>query len=314
MWQCPFCETINEDKVCSVCGELRPMPPAKTTSQNNQSTNALESASDVGLHTESVPLDPTPTLGNTPKKPKKKKVLMRVIAIVLALVLVVSATVLATLCLTGNNPFAKNKKTDEIETVEVGSYITFGKYEQDNNLSNGKEDIEWLVLAREGDKVLVISKYALDCKRYNEEYEDTTWAECTLCAWLNDNFYNSAFSQSEKSQIENSYVYNKDNPTCGTNGGIDTYDNVFLLSIEEAEKYFESNDARVCKPTPYAVANGAREDWKSDSGNCGWWLRSPGCEQYRAADVFSGGTVYALGDHVICVTVGVRPAMWITLE
>ena len=311
MWQCPFCETTNEDKVCSVCGELRPMPPAKTASQNNQSTNSQESAPDVDLHTESVPLDPAPTLDNTPKKPKKKKVLMRIIAIVLALVLVVSATVLATLCLTGNNPFAKNKKTDEIETVEVGSYITFGKYEQDNNLSNGAEDIEWLVLAKEGDKALVISKYGLDCKPYDEGNGDITWAECTLRTWLNDDFYNTAFSQSEKSHIEKSSVSNKDNPTYGTDGGTDTYDNVFLLSVDEAYEYFDSDNARVCEPTPYAVKNGV---WANDGGNCYWWLRLLGESQQHATCVFCGGDVDEGGTFVKNSSFAVRPAMWITLE
>ena len=34
--------------------------------------------------------------------------------------------------------------------IQIGDYITFGSYEQDNDISNGKEDIEWLVLDREG--------------------------------------------------------------------------------------------------------------------------------------------------------------------
>ncbi len=46
--------------------------------------------------------------------------------------------------------------------VEVGDVIYFGSYEQDNNLSNGKEEIEWIVLAKENRKALLISKYALD--------------------------------------------------------------------------------------------------------------------------------------------------------
>ena len=44
----------------------------------------------------------------------------------------------------------------------IGDVITFGKYEQDNKTSNGKEDIEWIILDRQGDKVLLISRMALD--------------------------------------------------------------------------------------------------------------------------------------------------------
>ncbi|MBP3696995.1 MAG: hypothetical protein J6J45_05560, partial [Clostridia bacterium] len=73
----------------------------------------------------------------------------------------------------------------DFSDTQVGDYITFGSYEQDNDLSNGKEPIEWLVLDKQDGKVLVISKYALDAKPYNDEYVDVTWETCTLRSWLN---------------------------------------------------------------------------------------------------------------------------------
>ena len=51
--------------------------------------------------------------------------------------------------------------------LAVGSIITFGAYEQDNNTRNGKEPIEWQVLEIKGGRALLISKYGLDAKRYN---------------------------------------------------------------------------------------------------------------------------------------------------
>ncbi len=56
---------------------------------------------------------------------------------------------------------------EKLKNAEVGDYITFGLYEQDNDLSNGKENIEWLILELKDEKALVISKYALDSKPYN---------------------------------------------------------------------------------------------------------------------------------------------------
>jgi hypothetical protein len=81
--------------------------------------------------------------------------------------------------------------------VQTGGYVTFGSYEQDNDLSNGKEDIEWLVLARENNKALLISRYSLDNQPYSEHTEEVPWENCSLRKWLNDNFLNEAFSSDE---------------------------------------------------------------------------------------------------------------------
>lgn len=200
--------------------------------------------------------------------------------------------------------------------VKVGNYIKFGKYEQDNNTSNGKEDIEWLVLDVQGDKALVISKYALDNTPYNEEYVDVTWETCTLRSWLNNEFYNTAFSASEKNSIRTTNVVNNDNPSYGTEGGNNTQDKVFLLSIDEANKYFSSDEARKCVPTDYAVANGTHQDdyyTVGAEGTCWWRLRSPGSNLGDAALVYSGGVVDFIGDGVFYDFYGVRPALWINI-
>ena len=213
-----------------------------------------------------------------------------------------------------------NNSTPSTETTEpepdaasmaVGDTVFFGHYEQDNDTSNGAEQIEWIVLAKEDGKALVISKYALDCQPYNEEYASVTWEESDIRAWLNDDFYNTAFSESERSEIETTYVVNDDNAEYGTDGGNDTSDKIFLLSIAEAEEYFSSDEARECEPTKYAVAEGAYEN--SDNGNCWWWLRSPGYDANSAAFIYTSGDVDALGNCVDDGNYAVRPALWINL-
>ena len=203
----------------------------------------------------------------------------------------------------------------KIKSVNVGDMYSFGSYEQDNNKSNGQEDIEWLVLAKEGTKILVISKYALDCQQYNTSYTDVTWETCTLRKWLNNNFINSAFTANEKAMIPTVTVSADKNPNCSTNPGNATQDQVFLLSITEANKYFSSDGARQCKPTEYAVAGGA--DVYSSNGDCWWWLRSPGYYQSRAANVDSVGDVDEYGTYIDSVDrddCAVRPALWIDLN
>ena len=86
---------------------------------------------------------------------------------------------------------------EELSSANIGDYVTFGTYEQDNNESNGAEEIEWQVLDKKDGKVLLLSKYALDCKQYNAEWEYVTWETCTLRSWLNEEFYKTAFTSKE---------------------------------------------------------------------------------------------------------------------
>ncbi len=201
---------------------------------------------------------------------------------------------------------------EKLKIAKVGDYVAFGAYEQDNNTSNGKEDIEWLVLEVKDGKALVISKYALDRKPYNASYTDVTWETCTLRKWLNKEFINAAFSADEKAMIPTVTVPADKNPDYSTNPGNATQDQVFLLSIAEANKYCSSDSARRCEPTDYAVANGA---WESDSGNCWWWLRSPGYVQNFAAIVYDCGDVNFYDYYYDSINdIAVRPALWIDLN
>jgi tetratricopeptide (TPR) repeat protein len=204
------------------------------------------------------------------------------------------------------------KTKEQLKNIKVGSYIKFGAYEQDNNTSNGKEDIEWLVLEIKDGKALVISKYALDCKQYNTSDTDVTWETCTLRKWLNNDFINAAFSDGERAMIPTVTVSADKNPEYSTDPGNATQDQVFLLSITEANKYFSSDSARQCKSTDRVAANAAHV--ASPSDNCWWWLRSPGGYQNFAAYVSRYGDVYGGGHAVHSVDGAVRPALWIDLD
>lgn len=184
----------------------------------------------------------------------------------------------------------------------VGDKITFGTYEQDNVTSNGTENIEWLVLARENNKILVISDKVLDAKQYNNEI-NTTWEQCSLRKWLNDSFLNTAFSKKERVLIQSTTVSADKNPKYSTNPGNATTDKVFLLSINEVYKYFNDFHARECALTAYAKAHGAAL----------WWLRSPG-SFYSAAFVYPTGALVYNGESVKVSYGGVRPALWIDLD
>ena len=231
---------------------------------------------------------------------KAKKVIVLLIAVIMMLALTACGTFGAAI------------------KVHIGGIIEFGAYEQDNDTSNGKEPIEWKVLARDGSKILVISKYALDAKPYDTENEDVTWETCSLRTWLNGTFLNEAFSEAEQSMIQTTEVSADENPDYSTDPGNDTKDKIFLLSIDEANKYFLwTYKRRMCVPTAYAIANGAGtyDEYKVDGeATCWWWLRLPGCYQSDAAYVNINGSVGSRGDYVGNGRGCVRPAMWIDLD
>ena len=141
------------------------------------------------------------------------------------------------------------------KNVNIGDKITFGAYKRKK--ISGKEPIEWLVLDKNENGILVISDKGLDCKQYTERYESVTWETCTLRKWLNGDFYKSAFSVREKKLINTTSVVVHKNPKYKTKPGTafgrgknkliptignDTNDKIFLLSITEVEKYFKSKE------------------------------------------------------------------------
>lgn len=207
----------------------------------------------------------------------------------------------------------------------VGNYVTFGTYPQ-TKAGNDATPIEWLVLARDGNKALLISRYALDAQPYNKDYTSVTWETCTLRKWLNGTFYNKAFSSAEQAAILTTNVDNSKNQCYSgwsTSGGNNTQDKVFLLSYAEANKYFgvtydnSSNTKSRVAPTAYAIA---QEAWTSssnktaDSTDAGWWwLRSPGSYQDCAALVYSDGSLFSFFS-VNDASGSVRPALWVNIE
>lgn len=193
------------------------------------------------------------------------------------------------------------KKNLKKGKIKKGAYVKFGAYEQDNNEKNGAEEIEWLVLDVNKNRAVLISKYALDCLQYNDTRVSTTWEYCSLREWLNSDFYNTAFSKSHKKSIKESFVSADKNPENAIfspygQPGNNTKDYVYLLSTQEAEKYFNSKKARKCKITDYAVSRGG---WGETDYYCWWWLRTPGMQQGDATSVTSEGKINYNGFYVV---------------
>lgn len=109
--------------------------------------------------------------------------------------------------------------TEALKEAKVGDIISLGNYEQDNDTENGKEPIEWMVLAVEDNKALLVSVHVLEEIVYHEKFEDTSWKDCTLREWLNKEFYKEAFTSGQKGMILKTELVNEDNEEWKSEGG-----------------------------------------------------------------------------------------------
>lgn len=174
--------------------------------------------------------------------------------------------------------------------ANVGDAVIFGKYEQNGNDADGKEALEWIVLEKQEDKILLISRYCIENLPYNTERTAVAFNESTLCAFLNGDFVKNAFNESESGALV-------------ADGDI----KVGLLSNEQAEKYYEYDSWRACSPTEYAMGKGAR----AENGYCWWWLADNGNFANSASYVHFNGTVQDKGFAVDYDLVAVRPVIWV---
>lgn len=192
--------------------------------------------------------------------------------------------------------------------MKVNDIITFGTYPQ-TKYTDEVSPLEWKVLKVEDGKALIITDKIIDQVRFNEKYADVTWADSILRGWLNNEFFNKAFTADEKEKILTTAVSTPDNAKWGTKGGADTEDKVFALSIQELEELIpELNDRRAIA-TGKALENGVYI--YAETGFSVWWLRSSGYVQYAGSRVGAGGHIEDKIYDDVRPHRGARPVMWI---
>jgi hypothetical protein len=166
-----------------------------------------------------------------------------------------------------------------IKNSTIGSKVRFG-------------DGNWRVMDIEDGRALLLKNEVLPGMAYHNTFGDVTWETSVLRQYLNSEFLQEAFSESERKNIILSDLKNEDNSTYQTDGGNDTQDSVFILSNNEAIKY-----------------QSAFPEFKSIS-----WLRSPGNSQSSASFLSVNGTVMDYGYIATCDEIYVRPALWYNFE
>ena len=193
-------------------------------------------------------------------------------------------------------------KDPPISIVSIGDTIQFGSY-------------NWRVLDIENDRALIITENILELRRYQDSNVSITWENCSLRTYLNGSFYDT-FNQTDRARIHEVTNENLNNQSWGTNGGRNTQDKIFLLSLAEVVRYFGDSGQ---------LGSIDREPRISDQYNSNriatfngtaswWWLRSPGFYTSQAAGVTISGPISMNGLNVNYDRGGVRPALWLNLQ
>ena len=241
----------------------------------------------------------------TPITKKKKRIIACVVIIAIIIAIILALPVLSP------SPKVYNAE-DGLRYVEIGSI--------------NDRPIQWIILDEQPDgRKLVISRFVLYADTYNASLDKVTWETCGLRKYLNSDFYNKVYSPFEKMHIEKTRVAGNDNPRFGTEGGKDTKDKLFLLSLEEVHEYFlfETWDDEKWTGTSRALdtkplGSAGMENyltWEGESpgsidNSSSWWLRTPGSIDNRyACIVDAGGSIRQT--QTVNEMYGVRPVMWI---
>ncbi len=165
------------------------------------------------------------------------------------------------------NRYNIQHKVVDKSVANVGDVIILGSYEQDNNMDNGAEEIEWIVLDNKDDELFVVSKYCLDVSCWNSDNKNVTWKDSEYRKFLSA-FYDNSFTDKEKESIMkvNTDRRRSNNPQFSSSfifGDEDTYDYVFLPSSDELEdsKYVNINGVveqflMRAEPTEYCKSKG----------------------------------------------------------
>ncbi len=266
------------------------------------------------------------------------------------LLLLIGALLAGILPLSGSAPvhaagYGLNNPSVNKDGVVTWDCVWFGNYWQEDTNGDGKADkndgkqpIKWRVLSVEGDEAFLLADKNLDCQKYNETETSVTWETSRIRSWLNgygaeankdgkdyrdDNFLSNAFSEDERSAIKTTSVVNNANPVHGTEGGNDTSDKVYLLSIDEVAnvKYgfvssrSDNAESRRATNTAFTKGQGAwTSAYAEDVRNGYWWLRSPGGDSGNASIMSFLGSVLTYGYNAYHRYGAVRPALHLNLK
>lgn len=215
---------------------------------------------------------------------------------------------------------SSSKENDLYSTLE-----TANGWDKNNDIIIGKEKyhrakkcyfkyepIKWRVIKCENGEALLLSDIVLDKQKYNKRLKKVTWEKSTLRKWLNKKFMNRAFSSSEQEAIRTTKVINEDNYYYKTDGGNDTLDKIYLLSLSETDEAKETEEAKEYGFTDSYGMTIKYSNYADLDDYQYWWLRTPGEKNISAAAVDMSGKAYGGGGESD-MELGIRPVLHLNL-
>ena len=209
---------------------------------------------------------------------------------------------------------SETRSDRDIKTSEeqiIGQSIVFGRFEQDGDLSNGQENLNWIIVCKEDDMYLLLCSKVIYCGYYSDETTGNNWENCLANKWLNTDFLMNSFTNEEKINISQGTIHAE-----FWNNKEDYYntEKVFIFSLNEIN-YFSSlldQQLYICEPTKYATQKSNSFVHNSESylteynGMAEFWLRTSGTAPSYDGPRGAMG-IQGYGD----INSGIRPAIWV---
>ncbi len=241
--------------------------------------------------------------------------------------------------------------TVAISEAGIGDIISLGTYEQNGMEADGMEPMRWKVLDIQDGKMLVIADRVIDSYCYNktdsaEQTPGMTWQDCSVRQFLNGDFLDTCFTPEEAALIQTTHLTNPSSSDFLNDywGGYDapydvlgnqihtdgpeTNDKIFLLSVEEVLKYMGDEDD-YCPSDSYpfnmmvgascrsvkcstAVRHTGNVYYESQTSDGCWMTRTLSDPNEAVVYLTSNGSFFNWYSNQ--VGLGLRPAMWISIE
>lgn len=215
------------------------------------------------------------------------------------------------------NAFGQNSNKNisfNFEETSIGSEVNFGtwNFEKDGT----EKPIVWVVAEKNtNDKtLLLVSKYVIKNMQFGEDNQKSVWEDSKVRGWLNGTFYKNAFTQEEKEHIMTESVSAGDNPKYDNDKSAAVTDFVYILSIDEYEKFSKRMKELfgikgiLAKPVPYI-----KPYIKTYFGYPSYWLRTSGRNIKNVSSVNPTGRINYSG-YSPAVYGGVRPVLRYSLD
>lgn len=194
--------------------------------------------------------------------------------------------------LSGENQDKAYTDEDDTYLIKLGHF--FGK------------DLYWQILEKNNDKALTLCKTGIKRSAFMyEDDDDCRWESSQIRDFLNNEFFNLAFTEEEKKHIT---------PVCTekeTEISSPIFDHIFLLSAAECRYFLPLKRDRklTCMLNAHSWLHGHKS---GENPAVSWWLRTTGYGYEHAYCINQDGeTEHDIWGHLECV---IRPAIVVNLS